>query len=87
VLEEFPVGEFEDALHPSGEVNGVRDHDDRETVRAIHIEQEISELRCVHPVQCTGGLVGEKKLRLIDQRTRDRSALALAPGELARSMT
>jgi hypothetical protein len=64
----------------------VSDHDDRETVRAIHIEQEISELRCVHPVQCTGRFVGEQELRLIDERTSDGGALAFAPGELTGSM-
>ena len=73
--DEFPVHEFQHAAHALREIGGVRDHDERDTLRAIQLHEQIGEPRGVHAVERAGGFVGEQQFRLIDERPRHRRAL------------
>ena len=49
---------------------------------AVQLQHELEHVRCVHPVEIAGRLVGEHELRLGDQGASHRRALPLAAGEL-----
>ena len=53
---------------------------------AVQLEHEVEHLAGGAAVEIAGRLVGEHAARLGDERARERDALALAAGELARQM-
>jgi len=61
----------------------VGDEHDRLTGLPVQLGQHVVHVAGVCTVQVARRLVGEKELRLIDERTRDADALLFATGELA----
>ena len=78
--------EFEYAAHALREIGCVRDHDERDTFRAIQLHKQIGETRGIHPIERAGRLIREEKFRLIDQRPRHRRALPFPAGKLCGPM-
>ncbi len=62
----------------------VRDEHQRGAVLAVEAEHEIGHLDAGGDVEVAGRLVGHEELRLARERARDRDALLLAAGKLAR---
>ena len=56
----------------------------RRAVLAIEPEHQVGDFDAGGAVEIAGGLVGHQQLRLAGERARDRDALLLAAGELAR---
>src|SRR5579863_354336 len=60
----------------------MRRHDDGRSFK-VDAQQERGDFRGVRGVEISGRLVAEQKLRIVNERARDRGALLLAPRELA----
>ena len=65
-----------------GEV--VRDEKNRKPEVAAKVPEKVQDSRLDRHVERRDRLVGDQDLRLAGERTRDRDALALAAGKLAR---
>ena len=78
------VGETDDAVGISGEILIVGDDDESVAHVAAQIEEKTVELGAVAAVETACRLVGEHYTRIVDQRTRHGSPLALAAAELRR---
>src|SRR5258705_2740308 len=63
----------------------VRGHDQRRA-ELVDAREELDDLPARHRVEVAGGLVGDEDARPVDERARDRGALLLATGELARKV-
>ncbi len=58
-------------------------HHDRHSQRFVELADQIHDLGAGVAVEIAGGLVRQQKLRLIDQRSRQRRPLLLAAGKFA----
>ena len=47
-----------------GEIERVRDHDERDAVRLVQLDEQIGEARGVGAIERAGRFVGEEQLRL-----------------------
>src|SRR5206468_2299674 len=65
-----------------GQVQVVRDEQDRHAALAVQAPQQRRRLRLVAQVEMRGGLVEHEEPRLLGQRPREQGALALAAREL-----
>src|SRR5256886_17347883 len=83
VMRDHAVAHTHDPLGVRGHVRLVGDHDDSlaEVVQAL---EDREDLGARARVEVSGGLVGEDDGRVIEEWARDRAALLLAAGELAR---
>src|SRR5882724_4673839 len=68
-----------------GDVLLVRDHDDGDAV-LIELLENGHDLNAGSAVEIAGRFICQQYLWIIDQRARDRDALLLTAGELARKM-
>ena len=78
------VGETDDAVGVGGEILIVGDDDESMAHVAAQIEEKAVELGAVTAVETACRLVGEHYTRIVDQRTRHGSPLALTAAELRR---
>ena len=62
----------------------MRDQEERLAVLLVELAQERQDLGGPRRVEVAGGLVGQDQGWAVDERPRDRDALLLAAGELAR---
>src|SRR5258705_12304951 len=63
----------------------VRGHDQRRP-ELVDAREQLDDLPARHRVEIAGGLVGDEDAWSVDERARDRGALLLAAGELARKV-
>ena len=80
------VDEVQRAIGARRELRVVRDDDERRADGAIELEHQVEHLARGLAVEVAGRLVGEHAARPRHQRARERDALALAAGQLARQV-
>jgi len=73
------------ATRVSGNVLLVRDHDDGDAA-LVELLKNSHDLDASPAVQVSGRLIGEHNFRVVHESARDRDALLLATGKLARMM-
>lgn len=83
---EFPVAHVHDSVCAGGYSRVMGHNDHRKLLFFPHFSDQIQNLHCVDTVQATSWLVGEKDIRIVDQRARDCDALTLSPRHLARKV-
>ena len=83
VVHDAPVEHLHLSRQAGGEVVVVGDHEDRRAI-GIQLFEEHEERFTGRAVEVSRGLIGQHDRGAAHQRTRDRDALALAAGELAR---
>src|SRR4051794_28722937 len=90
---ESPIGHSEpesvgpepiDPVASGRRFHGMRGEDRRGAVGFHFAPEKIEHLARVVRIEIAGGLVGEHELRIADERARNRDALQLAAGKLAR---
>src|SRR5512138_181162 len=81
-----PVSEPDDAPSPGRNVGLVRDHDDRDAALLIERGEQRHDVVARCRVEVAGRLVCEQHLRFRDDCARNRNALLLSAGKLARHM-
>src|SRR3989475_1444024 len=79
------VHELDASIHGAGHHRAVGDDDYRRAI-AMEVSQELDDRDAGGAVEITGRLIREDDLGPADDRAGDRGALALASGELGRSM-
>src|SRR6266568_8158019 len=85
VADEPAVGEERDAIRKLlREGPLMRDHNDGHAERILKLSQQEENLFAVDAVEISRRLVGEQNCRTIYESARQRSALLLSPGKLAR---
>src|SRR2546430_2025920 len=85
VVRDDPVAHAHDPLGVRGYVRLVGDHD-HGLAEVVQVLEDRENFGARPRVEVSGGLVGEDHRRVVQERSRDRDALLLAAGELARPM-
>src|SRR3954469_16734258 len=84
-LYDFSIHERDPSLRACGDGGIVRDEDDRLVVRG-QLFEDGDDVGAGFLIEVAGRLVGEDQRRIVDERSGDGDALALAAGELVRTM-
>ena len=82
----MPVLELLNAIHLRRQIRIVRDDDEARAEHRVELEHELEHASARWPVEVTRWLVGKHDTRLSHERTRDGRAMALAAGELGRTV-
>ena len=85
IIQDHAVAHHHVALRVTSDVLLVRDHDNRNTA-LVELLKNSHDLHAGPAVQIAGRLVRKQHFGIVDQRARDRYALLLAAGKLARMM-
>ena len=83
-LDDPSVPKGDDSAGKFRDFVGMRDDDDRDTVRAIEFQENFHDLSARTRIELSGRFVGQKNLRFVDERASDRYALLLSSGKLRR---
>ena len=85
-IEELSISEFDRLSHLMREIEGVRDHDERQVFLAVQLDEQLREVQRRGAVEGAGRFVGEQELGLVNERAHHRHALAFAAGKLVGPM-
>src|SRR5829696_8631778 len=83
---ELRIQQIEADRKPLRELRAVGDYDQDCVLQAVQIQQYLGDVVCGGAIQVSCRLIAEQKARLPYEGTRDRHTLALAAGQLTRTM-
>ena len=83
LVKDASILHLEHAVGAAGGLGGMRDHDDRLPLLAVHLAESLQQFAAVGRVEVAGGLIRQQQGRLMRQCPHDRHPLLLADGHLA----